>query len=89
MREATRKSGARVGDSVVVEAVPPDVNRTPSLARRVFRRAVGHQFKVRGRNRIGWLELHVRRAGNERSYKHFIWIDPEYVRVVRRGARRA
>ena len=76
-----------MGDSVLVEAVPPGVSRTPYKTLRVFRLSVGHRFEVRGRNRIGWLELHVGRVVGEKWYKHSIWIEPEYVRVVRRGRR--
>jgi hypothetical protein len=60
----------------------------PRETRRVFQLSLGRQFKVRARNPVGWLELHVGRVVGEKSYVHSIWIEPEYVRVVRRRAGR-
>jgi len=60
----------------------------PRETRHVFQLSVGRQFKVRARNPIGWLELHVGRVVGEKPYVHSIWIEPEYVRVVRRRSER-
>ena len=80
----------RVGDSVLVRAVPDEAAKLPVASRRAFRLAVGHQFKVRSKNRVGWLELYVGRVVNGGpAYLESIWIEPKLVKVVRRGKRAA
>ena len=76
---SARPSRPRVGDFVRVEFVPPDVTGTAGETRRVFQLSVGRQFKVRARNPLGWLELHVGRVVDEKPYKQSIWIEPESV----------
>jgi hypothetical protein len=80
----------RVGDSVLVRSIPEAARKLPVATRRAFRLAIGHQFKVRSRNRVGWLELYVGRVVSGISpYLESIWIEPACVRVVRRGKRAA
>ena len=77
-----------MGDAVLVLAVPPSVKGMPRETRRAFRLSVGHQFKIRGRNKIGWLELNVGRVVDPvlGGFMNTIWIEPTCVRVVRRKA---
>jgi hypothetical protein len=90
MNRRTVPAVPRVGDSVLVKAVPEEASKLTAAARRAFQHAVGHQFKVRGRNRLGWLELYVGRVVSDGpAYLESIWIEPKFVRVVRRRKRAA
>jgi len=60
----------------------------PRATKRVFLLSLGRQFNIRARNPLDWLELHVGRVVGEKPYIHVIWIEPDYVRVVRRRSRR-
>ena len=77
-----------MGDAVLVLSVPPSVKGMPLETRRAFRLSVGHQFKIRGKNKIGWLELNVGRVVDPvlGGFMNTIWIEPTCVRVVRRKA---
>ena len=80
----------RVGDSVLVRAAPEAVAKWPAETRRAFRRAVGHQFKVRSKNDLGWLELYVGQVvSGGPAYLESIWIEPRLVRIVKRRRRAA
>jgi len=76
----------RRGDSVLIVSIPSSVKSMPLDTRRAFELSVGHQFLVRGRNELGWLELNVGRVVDKAlgSFMNTIWIEPKFVRVVRR-----
>lgn len=85
MKRRRRTSGRpKVGDSVFVLKVPEQVKALPPESRRAFSLAVGHQFKVRGTNRAGWLELNVGRVADTvlGGKMNTIWIQRACVRLV-------
>jgi hypothetical protein len=81
-----KKSRPQIGDLVLVVAVPETVKSLPRSSRRAFQLAVGHQFKVKGRNQVGWLHLEVGRIVDPilGGFMNSIWIEPSCVRVRRR-----
>jgi hypothetical protein len=81
-----KKPRPQIGDSVLILRVPPDISELAAEAQRAFRLSVGHQFKVKGRNKAGWLELNVGRVVDPviGGFMNTIWIEPSCVRVVRR-----
>jgi hypothetical protein len=91
MSRARTSRPPRIGDSVLVLTVPDSVRGMALVSRRAFRLAVGHQFKVRGRDECGCLELRIGRVADRvlGGFMHTIWIEPECVRVVRRRPRAA
>jgi hypothetical protein len=76
----------RRGDSVLVLSVPPPIKTMPLETRRAFKLSVGHRFKVRGIDEAGLLELMVGRVVDKAvgGFMNTIWIEPEFVKVVRR-----
>ena len=76
-RQSSRRP--RAGDSVFVRSVPGSVGTLPRVSRRAFKLAVGHQFKVLGQNRAGWLELNIGRVADTilGGIMNTIWIEPK------------
>jgi hypothetical protein len=68
-----------VGDSVQLIRMPK-LNRMPSETKVVFRQSLGRTFEISGFERNGLAELFVRRWET-------IYVEPEYLRLVRRGRR--
>ena len=54
---------------------------------RIFKLVVGHTFKVRGFNAVGFLELWARDDGSPGRHsgsRHTVWIEPECLKLVGR-----
>lgn len=79
--EPVTKAGSRlrVGDAVKLVRVP-QLKRMPSETKVVFRQSLGRLFEISGFERNGLAELFVRRWET-------IYVEPEYLRLVRRGKR--
>jgi hypothetical protein len=80
----------QVGDRVRMLAIPLDVTRMPEETRAVFQRCRGKVFTVREIDQHGHLELWVK-DGRDRQRiagADIIWIEPKYVEVVERAAKR-
>ena len=70
-----------IGDVIRVSRVPPAVQSDgPPETRRLFKRAVGMTFVVRGFERNGYLELDVSKI----KPLNTIWIEPDCVQLFRR-----
>ena len=70
-----------IGDVIRVTRIPPAVQSDgPPETRRLFKRAVGMTFVVRGFERNGYLELDVSKI----EPLNTIWIEPDCVQLFRR-----
>src|SRR5437868_3054958 len=80
--EPVTRSGARlrIGDAVQLVRIP-QLKRMPSETKVVFRQSLRRLFEISGFERNGLAELFVRRWET-------IYVEPEYLRLVRRGRRR-
>ena len=81
------KRRLKIGDRVRVLQVPPSVEHgIHPDTRSLFHRCVGHVYTVRGFDDYEQSELHVRKTGaescREGSGCHWIWIEPEFVKIV-------
>ncbi|MBI3923606.1 MAG: hypothetical protein HY318_19460 [Armatimonadetes bacterium] len=70
----------RVGDWVLVVAVPLSLRGMPEESRRAFSRAVGNTFQIESFDEFGYLELFLW----PKISLDFIWIEPFCVRRSRR-----
>jgi hypothetical protein len=70
-----------IGDVIRVTRIPPAVQTDgPPETRRLFKRAVGVTFVVRGFGRYGHIELDVSKI----EPLNTIWIEPDCVQLFRR-----
>jgi hypothetical protein len=76
----------KVGDRVRVTSIPPVLPDDPELrTKHLFELCVGRVFPIavlQGE----LLELEVGEVMGEPAYMHSIWIEPQFVRLVRRAA---
>ncbi len=75
----------KVGDRVRIVRAPPSVGREiPAETLELFKRCVGHIFRVDGFDEYGHLELNVADEGSQApDYStHTIWIEPEFVEII-------
>ena len=75
----------KVGSLVRVLRVPPPVaQQMPEETREIFRRSVGHVFRVEGIGKYGHLEINVTDDGVQapNCCHHTIWIESEHVEAV-------
>lgn len=78
----------KIGDRVTVTKLPPDLHDRAEIdTPGVFRRALGKTFRIEGFDDRGHLELVVaeRRPSPDKYESDTIWIEPEFVALVRRS----
>lgn len=83
------QSSIKIGDTIRVLRVPPDVERfMPPETQELFRRCVGQVLRVEGFDDYGGLELLVLDDGSQAPSHghHTIWIEPEYVELITNAA---
>jgi hypothetical protein len=73
-----------IGEVVRIARIPPAVREAPAETRRLFERAAGCTFVVRGFSPYGHVELDVSKI--ERQNK--IWVEPDCLQLFRRRPRR-
>lgn len=81
----------KIGDRVTITKLPPDLDDRAEIGTPgIFRRALGKSFRVEGIDEDGHLELVVaeRRPSLERYESDTIWIEPEFVALARRRAKK-
>ena len=75
----------KVGDRVRIVRAPLSVGQEiPEETVELFRRCVGHIFRVDGFDENGHLELNVADEGSQApdDALHTIWIEPEFVEIA-------
>jgi hypothetical protein len=74
-----------IGAVVQVDRLPADFETFPEETRAAFRAALGKRFIVCGHGPYGHLELELGRVLDALlgGFMNTIWIEPEYVSVVR------
>ena len=83
------QSSIKIGDTIRVLKVPPDVGRyMPQDTQELFLRCVGQVLRVEGIDDYGGLELLVLDDGTQAPdhCHHTIFIEPEYVELVTNAA---
>jgi hypothetical protein len=75
----------KIGDRVRVTAIPPglpDPERDDLRTKVIFQQCLGRVFPVTALQGE-WLELHVGQVVGAPAYMHKIWIEPDFVELVR------
>ena len=73
------------GATILVRELPPELGTWPAETQAAFRFALGKRFQVSGHGRYGHLELELGPACDAQigGFMNSIWIEPEFVAVVR------
>lgn len=72
-----------VGDKIRIVEIPPVLPDDDLGTRTLFERCLGRVFEIVGFNEHGMVELQVGEVLNQPSYRQTIWIEPEFVVIVR------
>src|SRR4029077_7941376 len=84
------KDGLRlkVCDKIRVIGIHPKVVDTEEFkTRTILETCVGRTFQIKGFQK-DWAEIHVGRFVGRRSWEETIWIEPEYMELVKQGKRK-
>ena len=71
----------KIGDTVRVVTIPPDLPEGEIHTRSLFERCLGQSFPIIGIE-ADLLELHVGEVLGKPPHMDSIWIEPEYVEIL-------
>jgi hypothetical protein len=79
---ATRKF--KIGDRVRVEKTPRMDSSWPAETVIIFKRVVGHSFRIRNFNQIGLAEIWAKNNGSpaQNCCDHSLWIETNCIKLV-------
>jgi hypothetical protein len=72
----------KIGDTVCVVKIPPKLPEGELKTKTVFKRCLGKMFPIVGFQK-GWVELEVGEVVGKAPSMETIWIEPEYVKLVK------
>jgi hypothetical protein len=78
----------KIGDTVRVVKLPPGLVEGKLKTKTVFRRCLGKVFPIVGFQKK-WVELEVGEVVGKASCMETIWIEPEYVELVKVSKKRS
>lgn len=73
----------KIGDRVRIVGSPPELPDDDLGTGTLFQRCLGGIFRIAGFNEYGMIELQVGEVLGQPSYMQTIWIEPEYVEIIR------
>jgi hypothetical protein len=74
----------KIGDRVRVEETPRMDSSWPAETVKIFKRVVGHSFRIRGFNQIGLAEIWAKDNGSpaRTCRDHSLWIETDCIKLV-------
>ena len=74
----------KIGDRVRVENTPQMDSSWPAETIDIFKRVVGHSFRIRRFNQIGLVEIWAKDDGSpsQSICDHSLWIETECIKLV-------